>query len=104
MRAWACGVGLAVLLVGLTGCFEDDYDSHDLKFENASRYSIQVISLTTEWGGFPLDPGMNVTLHHIDNVDYRFEPETLVQVGSASSERDVVFVDAPPAEETAAAP
>ena len=89
----------AVLLLGLTGCFEDDYDPNQLRFENASSYSVMIYSLTTEWGGFPLDPGMVVVLEDIQNVDYRFEPADLVQEGSASKGRDVVFVNAPPSEE-----
>ena len=88
----------AVLLLGLTGCFEDDYDPNQLRFENASSYSVMVYSLTTEWAGFPLDPGMVVVLEDIQNVDYRFEPTDRVQEGSASTTRDVVFVNAPPSE------
>ena len=98
MRSLAYIVLTAVLLLGLTGCFEDDYDPNQLRFENASTYSVMVYSLTTEWGGFPLDPGMDVVLEDIQNVDYRFEPSDLVQEGSASTTRDVVFVNAPPSE------
>lgn len=101
MKNWAGIVVMAVLLVGLTGCFEDDYDPNELKFENASSHLVQVISLTTEWGGFPLDPGMRVKLDNIKNVDFRFEPATKVQKGTASTKRDVIFVDAPPVEKPA---
>ncbi len=91
----------AVLLLGLTGCFEDDYDPNQLRFENASSYTVTVYSLTTEWGGFALGPGMVMELEDIQNVDYRFEPKDLVKKGSASSTRDVVFVNAPPSEAAA---
>lgn len=100
MKRWAGVVGMAVLLAGLAGCFEDDYDPNQLRFENASSRTVLVISLTTEWAGFPLDPGVSVTLEDIQNVDYRFEPKDRVQEGSASTKRDIVFVDAPPEEKT----
>ena len=98
MKSLAYILLTAVLLLGLTGCFEDDYDPNQLRFENASSYTVMIYSLTTEWGGFPLDPGMVVVLEDIQNVDYRFEPKDRVQEGSASTTRDVVFVNAPPSE------
>lgn len=96
MKSLFCGVLTAVLLLGLTGCFEDDYDPDVLRFENASGYLVHVISLTTEWPGFPLEQGQRVKLNNIQNPDFRFEPSYRVQLGSASTERDVVFVDAVP--------
>ena len=101
MKKLAYLVLTAIVLLGLTGCFEDDYDPNQLRFENASSYSVMVLSLTTEWAGFPLDPGMVVVLEDIQNVDYRFTPEDRVKEGSASTERDVVFVNAPPSESAA---
>ena len=98
MKSLFCGVLMAVLVLGLTGCFEDDYDPNVLRFENASGYIVHVISLTTEWAGFPLEPGQRVKLDDIQNPDFRFEPKNSVQLGSASTERDVVFIDAAPEE------
>ena len=70
----------------------------ELTFENMSGYTVAVIPLTIEWGGFSLAPGQRMKLKDIDNPDFRYEPSERVQEGSASTERYIVFVDAPPSE------
>jgi hypothetical protein len=98
MKKWIFGVLMAVVLCGLTGCFEDDSKekAKEVIFENQSRYTVNVISLTIEWGSFALAPGQRVKLKDIENVDYRYEPTWKVQEGSASTVRYIVFVDALP--------
>jgi hypothetical protein len=89
---------MAVLLLGLAGCsWQDDTENpNDLSFENASTHMVQVVSLTAEWGSFTLAPGEKVVLHNIKNVDYYFNKAKDVKVGSASTTRNVIFVDAIP--------
>lgn len=92
------GLLMGVLLAGLAGCIGDSEEDevYDLSFKNMSSHRVSVVSLTTEWGSFSLAPGETVKLRNIRNVDYYFEPKTRVQEGSDSSEREVVFVNAPP--------
>ena len=87
---------MAIVAASLAGC-GDNYDVLPLRFVNASSYTISVISLSTKWGGFVLPPGAEKKLTNIRDVDYIFTPENLVQEGSASTERDIVFVNAAPA-------
>jgi hypothetical protein len=98
MKKWIYSVLMAVVLCGLTGCFEDDSKekAKEVIFENQSRFTVNVISLTIEWGSFGLAPGQRVKLKNIENVDYRYEPSWRVQEGSASTPRYIVFVDSPP--------
>ena len=100
MRKMIASVALVALMCCLTGCFEEDSreKAKRVSFENASGYVVSVIPLTIEWGGFTLAPGQRVKLKDIDNVDFRYEPSDRVQEGSASTERYIVFVDAPPSE------
>ncbi|MBP7831306.1 MAG: hypothetical protein KA248_15465, partial [Kiritimatiellae bacterium] len=98
------GILVAAALLPLIGCEDYDKKANRLTFENASRYTVQVIPLTTEWEGFTLGMGERVRLNDIRDVDYRYEPEGAVQEGSASSERYIVFVDAPPSDEPDEAP
>lgn len=104
MKKFIFSVLMAAAMLSLIGCEDYDKKANRLTFENASRFTIQVIPLTTEWAGFTLAPGDRVRLNDIRDVDYRYEPEGAVQEGSASSERYIVFVDAPPSEEEEAAP
>ena len=91
------GLFAAVLLAGLAGCIGDDADEvYDLSFENLSSHTVTVVSLTSEWGGFTLAPGESITLRDIQNIDYYYVPSSRVQEGSDSTEREVVFVNAPP--------
>jgi hypothetical protein len=100
MKILLSSILMAVLMLSLTSCeMADDSKANRLTFENASRVTVQVIPLTTEWSGFSLAPGEIVRLDDIRDVDYVFEPADSVQEGSASVERYIVFVDAPPSEE-----
>jgi hypothetical protein len=97
------GILAAGLMIGLAGC--DDVltgssDSSPLTFENASRLTVEVIPLTTEWGGFVLQPMDTKKMKDIRDIDFRYEPDKKVNLGSASTERHIVFVDAPPDDET----
>ncbi len=100
MRKLIASVAMVTLMGCLTGCFEEDSreKAKRVTFENMSGYTVAVIPLTIEWGGFTLAPGQRVKLKDIDNVDYRYEPSERVQEGIASTERYIVFVDAPPSE------
>lgn len=100
MKSLLFGILVAVLMLSLTSCeMADDSKAFRLTFENASRVTVQVIPLTTEWSGFSIAPGEIVKLNDIRDVDYVFEPTDSVQEGSASTERYIIFVDAPPSEE-----
>ena len=100
MRKAIFSAALAAVVCCLAGCFEDDSKekAKELTFENMSGYTVAVIPLTIEWGGFSLAPGQRLKLKDIDNPDFRYEPSERVQEGSASTERYIVFVDAPPSE------
>ncbi len=84
-------LGLAVLMLGLTGC--EDYDKQPLEFVNASTYTVTVRSLTTEWGDFALPPGASKKMTGIRDVDYSYYPSTRVKLGFASTDRYIVFVN-----------
>jgi hypothetical protein len=86
---------MAALVVGLfvAGCELEDNDYGDLRFENASLRSVQVISRTSEWGGFGLAPGESRKLKKIDNPDYDWEPKSKVDISVSSTKRDVIFVE-----------
>lgn len=101
MKKVIFGLALTVLVCGLTGCFEDDSKekAKELTFNNQSHYTVNVISLTIEWGSFGLAPGQRVKFKDIDNPDFRYEPEWAVQEGSDSTDRYIVFVNAPPSSE-----
>lgn len=99
MKKLLCVMAAAFTAIAFVGCEDYDEKANRLTFENASHFTIQVISLTTEWEGFTLAPGERVRLNDIRDVDYRYEPEGSVQEGSASDERYIVFVDAPPADD-----
>lgn len=87
--------GIVLLAVGLlfVGCELEGNDYGDLRFENASTRTVQVISRTTEWGGFDLAPGQSKKLYNIDNPDYDWEPKTRIDVGVSSTSRNVIFVE-----------
>jgi len=100
MKKLLASVVLAAMVLGLAAGCEDDTDekAKELTFVNQSAYVVQVIPLTIEWGAFALAPGDRQKLKDIDNPDFRFEPESLVQEGINSEERYVVFVNALPSE------
>ena len=97
-RLFACCFAITLCLLSLTGCLFDSTadDKKDLTFENASRSTVQVIPLTTEWVGFTLAPGLKQDVGGVRDIDFRYEPLNRVQEGSASTERYIVFVDAIP--------
>ena len=99
MKKWLLGGGLAVWLLAAGGCefLRNEPEAHKLVFENRSHHAVSVIPLTIEFETFGMYPGDRVTLHHIQNPDYRFEPAEYIQEGTESDERYVIFVDAPPA-------
>ncbi|HOW98606.1 MAG TPA: hypothetical protein P5567_05620 [Kiritimatiellia bacterium] len=99
MKKLLCVFAMAFAAIPFVGCEDYDEKANRLTFENASHFSVQVISLTTEWNGFNLAPGERVRMNDIRDVDYRYEPEGSVQEGSASSDRYIVFVDAPPSDD-----
>lgn len=82
---------LAIVAFGLTGC--EDYDTKPLRFVNSSDYTVVVTSLSTEWDGFVLPPGATRKMTDIRDVDYTFEPDNKVQLGFASTDRYIVFVN-----------
>ncbi len=85
---------LLVMVAALIGCeTSSNKDAKKLKFTNSSTYGVQVIPLTTEWSGFYMEPGEEVSLKDIRDVDYTFQPEFRVKKGSASTERHVIFVN-----------
>ena len=98
MKSLFTGILMAVLMLSLAGCEDYESKAYRLTFENASRFTVQVIPLTTEWSGFSLAPNEIVKLNDIRDVDYSFAPEGQVQEGSASTERYIIFVDTPPTE------
>jgi len=102
MKILSFNILMAVLMLGFVGCDDQSDEANKLYFENASRFSVQIIPLSTEWSGFSLAPGEIRELDDIRDIDFRYEPEEEVQEGSASTERYIIFVDAPPAPETEA--
>ncbi len=92
---WSAGL-LGIVLVILAGCDlqEDKFD--DLKFDNASRYTVQVTPLTTEWSGFSLAPGEKRNFDKIDNPDFTWKPLDKVDVSVSSTDRNITFVDRAP--------
>jgi hypothetical protein len=94
MKKLAYALLMSVLALGIAGCEDEPEETDNLEFTNASRYTVNVIPLTTEWGGFSLAPGEKRKLNDIRDADFRYEPSTRVQEGSASKERFIVFVDA----------
>lgn len=84
---------LVISLLSLTGCDLEDSKYNDLSFENVSRFNVEVIPLTTEWAGFTLAPGERRKFDDIDNPDFTWEPIDKVELGVASTDRDVIFVD-----------
>ena len=100
MKHRMVGLLLAVSLLCFAGCelLENDDEGQSLTFENASRSVVTVYPLTTEWGAFSMVPTQVVKMDDIRDTDFRYEPHLKVQEGSASTERYVIFVDAPPIE------
>ena len=98
MKSLFTSISMAVLMLSLAGCEDYESKAFRLTFENASRVTVQVIPLTTEWSGFSIAPGEIVKLDDVRDLDYIFEPADSVQEGSASTERYIIFVDAPPTE------
>ena len=100
MQHGVLGVLLGIGLLGLAGCdsLEGEEPDRSLTFENASRSVVTVYPLTTEWGAFSMVPMQVVKMDDIRDTDFRYEPHLKVQEGSASTERYVIFVDAPPLE------
>ena len=103
MNKFLFSVCLVVWVLGFTGCelFSSGDEYPSLTFENASRSTVTVYPLTTEWGAFSLAPTEVKEMADIRDTDYRFEPHLKVQEGSASTENYVIFVDAPPIEKSA---
>lgn len=100
MKARGLYFFLAIALIGLPACtdiFESSKPDRNLRFENASSYTVTVIPQSTQWGGVRLEPGERITVRNVRDLDYRWHPPTRVVRGSASSTRDVIFVNAPPA-------
>ena len=100
MKRLLLTVAVLLPLLGLLGCelFEDQPEWGDLTFENASRFTVTVYPLTTQWGAFSLAPTDTKNLGDIRDADFRYEPKLKVQLGKSSTSRNVVFVDAPPIE------
>jgi len=99
MKVFLLGIFTTVLILCLAGCSDTltgKSDPSPLTFENASRYVVTVYPLTTEWGAFSLVPMAVVEMKNIRDIDYWYEPRTQVQEGSATTERHIIFVDAPP--------
>lgn len=96
MKRLVFGAFLAVLALGLGGCEfgKNTAKVDDLVFENRSHFTVTVISLSTEWGGFALAPGEVRNLGQVENTDYVFNPDEVVE-GGASDERHIIFTDAP---------
>jgi len=84
---------MAVSIVGLTGCDMDDGKYDQLKFDNASQFTVQVKPLTTDWSGFSLAPDEKKTLYKIDNPDFSWTPLDKVELGVSSTTRSVIFVN-----------
>ena len=99
MRKWVLGGGLVLGLLAAGGCefLRDEPEENKLVFENRSHRAVSVIPLTIEFEAFGMFPGDRVTLHHIRNPDFRWEPADYVQEGMESEDRYVIFVDALPA-------
>lgn len=93
-------LGFISIMLGcmvIAGCeIIDDDEDLNLTFENRARRSVQVIPLTIEWPGFTLRPGEKKRMNNIRDVDYRLRPDAWFQLGSASTERYIIIVDAPP--------
>jgi hypothetical protein len=99
MKARGLALFLVVAVLGLPGCtdiFESSKPDRSLRFENASSFTVTVISQSTQWGGVTLAPGERVKIGNVRDLDYRWFPPTRVVKGGASSDRDVIFVNAPP--------
>jgi len=88
----------AVLGLGIMmGCELDNNESaRDLKFDNASRFNVKVVSLASEFDTFTLAPDQNIKLRKITLPDYTWEPKDRVDVSSQSSARNVTFINAAP--------
>ena len=95
MKRVLVGIAAIVWISILVGCLESGSSStaRRLTFINNSTYRVEVIPLTTEWGGISLAPGDVVRLGKVRDLDWRYEPVTRVQEGSASTERTVIFVN-----------
>lgn len=87
---------LASSLAFIAGCELEESDDLNLTFENMSSREVQVIPLTSEWAAFTLQPGEKKKLYDIRDIDYRLRPGSRVQEGTASTERYIIIVDAPP--------
>ena len=98
MKRWLVGGGLAVWLLAAGGCefLRDEPEPNKMVFENRSHRAVSVIPLTIEFEAFGMYPGDKVTLHDIENPDFRYEPADYVQEGTESEDRYVIFVDALP--------
>lgn len=92
MKLLTCLVVSAVM-IALAGCEFDESKYNDLKFDNASRFTVSVNPLTTEWSGFSLAPGEKRSFGDINNPDFSWEPLSKVDLGSSSTDRRIIFVD-----------
>ncbi len=99
MKAKVCSVFLTMAVLGLSACtdiFESSKSDRNLRFENSSSYTVTILPQSTQWGGVQIPPGERVTIRDVRDLDYRWHPPTRVVRGGASSDRDVIFVNAPP--------
>jgi len=96
MKKILSGLVIVVLAVVVAGCELDNDKGRDLRFDNVSRFKVTVIPLTTEWKRFDLGPGQQLKLTDIENPDFTWKPLDLVELGSSSSERNVIFVNRAP--------
>jgi hypothetical protein len=94
MKKILLGIAAIASISLLAGCDTGSSStSKRLTFINNSTYRVEVIPLTTEWGGISLQPGDVVRLDKVRDLDWRYEPTTRVKEGSASTDRRVVFVN-----------
>ncbi len=96
MKKFLAYMMLASTLAFTVGCELEESEDLNLTFENMSSREVQVIPLTSEWAAFTLRPGEKKKLYDIRDIDYRLRPDSRVQEGSASTERYIIIVDAPP--------
>lgn len=101
MKKIFLSLAMAALVLGLTGCEDDTKEkAKRMTYDNKSRFTVAVIPLSVEYGGFMLPSGEKRTFKDVTSPDFRFEPADKVMESSESMERYVIFVDKPPEEKT----